>query len=193
MARLEGRGGRNSTSRARAAADGRRRRDAAQVVACLRRLFQAIHRHSKAIQAAVGLSAPQVWALRILAAQPGLSLGELAERMYAHPSTVSGVVERLVARRAVRRAVDRHDRRGVELSLTPTGLKMARSSPLPFQENLRQALESMPAARLQHLRQSLQQIARVTDTERLDAPFFDVDGERDRRRVGAARRPPSAR
>ena len=58
---------------------------------CLRRLFRSVQEYSKAIHRRTGLSSPQLWALQILAAAPGLSLGDLALRMFAHPSTVSGV------------------------------------------------------------------------------------------------------
>ncbi|HSB61993.1 MAG TPA: MarR family transcriptional regulator, partial [Vicinamibacteria bacterium] len=51
--------------------------DAAEVVSYLRRLFKAIQEYSKAVQRRTGLSSPQLWALRILAAEPDLSLGEL--------------------------------------------------------------------------------------------------------------------
>lgn len=148
--------------------------DAAEVVSCLRRLFKAIQEYSKAIQRRVGLSAPQLWALTLLAAEPGLSLGELSERMFAHPSTVSGVVERLVDRGAVRRDVDGEDRRGVRLSLTRSGRHLLRTSPPPVQDGLRRALEGMQAARLRQLRRSLEEIASSTEARRLEAPFFDL-------------------
>ncbi|MBI3932081.1 MAG: MarR family transcriptional regulator [Acidobacteria bacterium] len=152
-----------------------RARDAAGVVRSLRRLFKAIHEYSKAVHGRTGLSGPQLWALTILDAEPGISLGRLADRMFAHPSTVSGIVDRLVDRRAVTRTVDREDRRGIRLSLTPLGRRLLRRSPPPVQAGLSRSLDSMPAAHLRRLRTSLERVARETETDRIEAPFFDLE------------------
>jgi len=172
-------------------------RDAAEVVNNLRRLFKAIQEYSKAIFRRTGLSGPQVWALTILDREPALSLGELAQRIFAHPSTVSGIVDRLEERGAVQRVVDREDRRGIRLSLTPLGRRILRKSPPPVQLGLRQALIAMPASRLRELRRSLEEIVRETAARQVAAAFFEVDapparveGERVKQhgRLGAAHR-----
>lgn len=149
---------------------------------CLRQLFKAIQEHSKAILGKTGMSGPQVWALTILRTEPGLSLGELSERLFAHPSTVSGIVDRLEARGAARRAPDPEDARGLRLFLTPTGRRLLQRSPPPFQHDLRRALEALSAARLRSLRRSLEEVVKATAADKVDAPFFDVEAPRRRRR-----------
>ena len=146
--------------------------DAADVVRSLRRLFKGIHEYSKALQRRSGLSSPQGWALTLLETEPGLSLRDLAERMYAHPSTVSGIMDRLVSRGWVRRETDPRDRRGIRLSLTPAGRRLLRSSPPPVQVALRRALVAMPPSRLRVLRESLEEVARSAELDRVEAPFF---------------------
>lgn len=150
-------------------------RESAEVVNDLRRLFQAIQEHSKAILRKTGLSGPQVWALTILGAEPELSLGELAERLFAHPSTVSGIVDRLEKRGAIRRAIDPLDGRGIRLSLTPLGRRLVKRSPPPFQVALVAALENLPAAQLRQLRKGLERVVRETSIRRFAPPFFDID------------------
>ncbi|MGE0453458.1 MAG: MarR family winged helix-turn-helix transcriptional regulator [Vicinamibacteria bacterium] len=140
----------------------------------LRHLFKAIREYSKAMQRKAGLSSPQAWALRILDDEPGLALGALARRMYSHPSTVCGVVDRMVERGVVAREVNRSDRRGVVLSLTPAGRRLLKASPPPVQVGLARALEAMPSPRLRQLSQTLAEIVRRTEADRLEAPFFDV-------------------
>jgi DNA-binding MarR family transcriptional regulator len=163
-------------ARARGGALSLAERDAADVVRSLRRLVKGLHEYSKALQQRSGLSSPQAWALSIIEAEAeaggGLRLGELAERMYAHPSTVSGIMERLVTRGIVRRETDPRDRRGIRLSLTPAGRRLLKSSPPPIQVGLRRALVAMPPARLRILRASLAQVARVAELDRIEAPFF---------------------
>ena len=166
--------------------------DAAEVINCLRRLFKAIQEYSKAILRRTGLSGPQVWALTVLARENGLSMGELAERLFAHPATVSGIVDRLEARGAVRRGLDPDDRRGVRLSLTPLGRRLLRRSPPPVQLGLRRALEGLPSAQLRGLRRTLEGVVRATAASRVEAPFFDLEPAL-RRAPRAGARPRDAR
>jgi MarR family transcriptional regulator, organic hydroperoxide resistance regulator len=149
--------------------------DVAEVLRLLRRLFRAIHVYSKAILAKAGLSGPQVWALTILAAHPGLSARDLAARMFVHPSTLTGILERLERKGAIERVVNKSDRRGVRLSVTSSGRRVLRATPPPVQVGLTRALETLPARRLRELRRSLERIARETEVQRLRAPFFDVE------------------
>ena len=163
--------------------------DAREVVNNLRRLFKAIQEYSKAILRQTGLSAPQVWVLNVLEGAPGLSLNELSERLFAHPSTVSGIIDRLEERGVVRRERDPADGRGVLLSLTPRGRRMVGSSPPPVQVGLRDALERMPALQLRQLRRSLDHLVRETAARGVEAPFFETDAApRPSRRRSPARR-----
>lgn len=163
----------------RPAAPGRPRpapaADAAEVVNNLRRLFRAIHEYSKAVLGSTGLSGPQLWAMNVLDELPALSLSELSEKLFAHPSTVSGIVDRLAERGAVRRARDPEDGRGVLLSLTPAGRRLVRDSPPPVQVGLSRALETLPRRQLRQLRRSLDHLVRETATRGVEAPFFDSE------------------
>jgi DNA-binding MarR family transcriptional regulator len=149
--------------------------DVAEVVRVLRRLFRAIHEHSKAVLAQSGLSGPQVWALSLLTAHPGLSAGELAERMFVHPSTLTGIIDRLQRKRLITRTVNRSDKRGVHLAATRTGLKLLRRTPPPVQVGLTRALADLPPRKLAELRRSLERIARETEADRVKASFFDME------------------
>ncbi len=150
-------------------------REIAEIVQTLRRLFRAIHEYSKAIQKGSGLSGPQVWALTILNAQAGLSARELAARMFVHPSTVTGIVNRLVRKGAITRTVDSSDRRGVRLSTTRLGGRILKTTPPPVQVGLTRALAALPPRRLRDLRTSLFRIACETEADRVKAPFFDLE------------------
>lgn len=149
--------------------------DVADVVNLLRRLFRGVHRYSKAMLRRTGFSSPQVWALTLIGSDPGVSLRTLSERMFAHPSTVSGVVDRLVERGVVDRSADPRDRRSVCLTLTARGRRALRRCPPPIQDALRQAVAGLPADRRRALRLGLERIARATETDRVKAPFFDLD------------------
>lgn len=179
---MEDEGGRRLHAVRRRRAGATKEQQAAAVVDSLRQLFKAIQEHSKAILGKTGMSGPQVWALTILDREPGLSLGELAGRLFAHPSTVSGIVDRLEARGALRRTTDPKDARGLRLSLTSPGRRLLRKSPPPFQHGLRQALETLSGARLRALRLGLEEVVQATAADKVEAPFFEVEAPNRRRR-----------
>ena len=149
--------------------------DVGEIVQTLRRLFRAIHEYSKAIHKKSGLSGPQVWALTLLETHPGLSAQELAARMFVHPSTVTGIVSRLVHKGAITRTVDSKDRRGVRLTVTRSGRRILKATPPPVQVGLTRALAALAPWRLRALRTSLVRIARDTEADRVKAPFFDLE------------------
>ena len=140
------------------------------MIDALRRLFRATQEYSKAVQSRSGLSAPQLRALQIVDSHPGISIGDLSRQMFAHPSTVSGVVDRLENRGSVQRTVDEEDRRGVRLTLTARGRTMLRKGPEPVQSGLAGALETMPKARLAQLRTSLDEVVTKTEAARAQRP-----------------------
>jgi DNA-binding MarR family transcriptional regulator len=113
--------------------------------------------------------------LTILEHEPGLSHGELAERLYAHRSTVTGIVDRLVDKGVVTRTTDPEDRRGVRLALTTRGKRLIKKSSPPVQLGLRRALERLPSPDLRRLRRTLQSVVQETAAAGMDAPFFDPD------------------
>jgi DNA-binding MarR family transcriptional regulator len=74
----------------------------------------------------LGISGPQRFALRMIGERPGITAGELAAVLHLHPSTVTGIVQRLEARRLVRRASSATDGRVAHLHLTALGSRANR-------------------------------------------------------------------
>jgi DNA-binding MarR family transcriptional regulator len=79
---------------------------------------------SKKMQASIGLTGPQRVTLRVLGRFPGLSAGELARILLVHPSTLTGVLQRLEARKLVKRTLDAADGRRAHLALTAIGRRL---------------------------------------------------------------------
>jgi DNA-binding MarR family transcriptional regulator len=78
------------------------------------------------MRARLGVTGPQRLALRIITQVPGISSSGLAEVLQLHPSTLTGVLARLEARRLIVRRVNRHDRREGLLRVTPSGRALGR-------------------------------------------------------------------
>lgn len=85
------------------------------------RLFQANRGTFFAACTEVGLSPPQVMALRSLRPDDPMPMSELAGLMHCDNSNVTGIVDRLEARGLVSRRPATHDRRVKQLVLTDAG------------------------------------------------------------------------
>lgn len=71
--------------------------------------------------AELGLTTAQLRVISLLRQSPGVTAGELANRLSVTPPTISGIVDRLVKLDLVRREDDRSDRRLVRNVLTEKG------------------------------------------------------------------------
>lgn len=107
---------------------------------CLWAVDHGLQSLSKRMWKQLGLTGPQRLVIRILGARPGLSAGELATVLHVHPSTLTGVLQRLEALRLVRRTVARSDRRRVVLQLTAAGRALDRPMPGTVEWALRRVL-----------------------------------------------------
>jgi DNA-binding MarR family transcriptional regulator len=99
------------------------------VLQFMRLLWAVVHgleRASKRMSREIGVTGPQRLVLRVVGLFPGLSAGDLATILHVHPSTLTGVLQRLVAQRLLARVEDRHDRRRAVLRLTARGTRVNR-------------------------------------------------------------------
>jgi DNA-binding MarR family transcriptional regulator len=69
----------------------------------------------------LGLTMSQLRVLYMLQAAPGTPAGAVAAQLKVRPSTATGIVDRLVRQKLVRRERDDVDRRRVRISLTDKG------------------------------------------------------------------------
>lgn len=84
-------------------------------------LDHALRSRSKLMKREVGVTGPQRLVLRMVGRTPGISAGALAEALHVHPSTLTGVLERLAKRRLLIRKQDPEDARRAVLHLTDRG------------------------------------------------------------------------
>jgi len=140
----------------------------------IRRIVHTLRESSRWTERHLGLSGAQLFVLQKLAESPAVSLNALAARTHTHQSSVSTVVTRLVERGLVRRVRSGMDRRSVELSLSPSGARLAARAPDVPQERLIHGLEQLPLARRRQLASALSELALALDgTDRTPAMFFE--------------------
>ena len=78
---------------------------------------------SKRMIGEIGVTGPQRLVLRVVGLFPGISAGALASVLHIHPSTLTGMLQRLVERRLLERSGDPEDGRRAVLRLTPRGAR----------------------------------------------------------------------
>ena len=130
----------------------------AAVLVALRRIVRYLRIADREVEAALGLSAAQLFVLHSLADAPARSLAELAARTLTDQSSVSTVVARLVARKLVVRTAGA-DRRRAEIRLSAAGERVVQTAPRAPQLQIIAALEAMPARRRTDVREALEHLA----------------------------------
>jgi DNA-binding MarR family transcriptional regulator len=98
--------------------------DVLQFMQLLWAVVHGLERVSKRMTGDIGVTGPQRLVLRVAGLSPGLSAGDLAAVLHVHPSTLTGVLQRLVAQRLLVRSEDPADRRRAVLRLTARGARV---------------------------------------------------------------------
>jgi DNA-binding MarR family transcriptional regulator len=117
---------------------------AEQAMQSVRRLVRALRTGSADSERRHGLSAAKLFALRQIAAAPGQSIAEVAQRAHTTQSSVSEVVARLTELGYVVRYSSTTDRRRAELMVTPLGEAVLRRASETGQEQLTLAFDRLP-------------------------------------------------
>ena len=99
------------------------------VVNGIRRLDRGLRVAARDVQRSTGLSAAQLFVLEQLVKAPGASLNDLAALTLTDRSSVSVVVDRLVASGLASRGTARDDRRRAEVRITPAGRAILNRAP----------------------------------------------------------------
>src|SRR3954471_19609106 len=79
---------------------------------------------SKRMHAELGITGPQRLVLRIVGHHGRISAGALAEVLHIHPSSLTGMLQRLEHAELIRRESDPFDRRRALLELTRKGMRL---------------------------------------------------------------------
>lgn len=126
-------------------------RSVVDVLNGIRRLDRGLRVAAREVQRVTGLSAAQLFVLEQLLKVPGASLNELATLTLTDRSSVSVVVDRLVAAGLASRRLSREDRRRAEVHITAPGRKILdRAPPVPT-DLLLAALRKLSSSRRRSL------------------------------------------
>ena len=150
----------------------RRDKEIADVLDNLRRVFKVVHRYSKRAEKIRGLTGPQVWAMKVLAESAPIRVTDLARRMYLHPSTVVGILDRLEQHSLVARTRSRQDHRVVTISLTAEGRETVSKIPQIAQGLLLNGLKDLSDRDLQTTSEGLRRLVGILGVEGMPPPLL---------------------
>src|SRR5215510_11330828 len=83
------------------------------------RIEHGLQATSKRMESELGITGPQRLVLKVVTRFPGVSAGDLAQILHLHPSTVTGIVQRLIDKRLLLR--ERHPSDTRRVCLRPRG------------------------------------------------------------------------
>ena len=115
------------------------------------------------MQAKFGVTGPQRLVLRIVGTFPGLSAGDLARTLHVHPSTLTGILQRLEARGLLRRLTDPDDARRVQLEITAKGKRLTVPSVGTVESAIKRLMTTWTDSELNVTRRTLTAIAGELD------------------------------
>ena len=133
----------------------------AEIIDNIRRIFQVVHEQAKKAEHEIGLTSPQLWAIKTIADEPQIMVSEIAKRMYLHPATVVGILDRLEKHTLVSRTRSLEDRRVVWVGLTDKGRKLLKKAPEIAQGVLAIGLEQLSQRQLKKIAGSLDAIVDI--------------------------------
>jgi len=118
-----------------------------------------LQKASKRMEGELGITGPQRLVLRVVGQFPGLSAGELAYILRLHPSTITGILQRLVARRLIERERDPADSRRARLHLKPSATVYTRASSGAVEKAVTRALFTAGPTNVRAARKVLAEVA----------------------------------
>ncbi|MDD5106092.1 MAG: MarR family transcriptional regulator [Desulfuromonadaceae bacterium] len=137
----------------------------ADIVDNVRRIFQVLTQQSWKVESETSLTGPQLWVIKILKEAGAMKVSELARRMYLHPATMVGLLDRLEVKGLIKRERSEKDRRVVFINLTEQGFELERKSPEVVQNLLVKGLETLLTEDLKLISDGLDQVVTILGVE----------------------------
>lgn len=137
------------------------------IVDNIRRVFKAVNNQSKKTEHETGLTGPQLWTIKTIACNSPINVKQLADRIFLHPATVVGIIDRLESKGLVVRARSQGDRRNVQIHLTDSGKSLVSKSPEVSQGLLVKGLKGLSSKELENMDRCLNELVRILNAQEL--------------------------
>jgi DNA-binding MarR family transcriptional regulator len=111
-------------------------------------LTHGLESASKRMHAELGVTGPQRLVLRVVGHHGRISAGALARVLCIHPSSLTGMLQRLEQAELIRRESDPLDRRRALIELTRRGMRLNQQRSGTVEATVRRALAKLPKEQL---------------------------------------------
>ena len=142
-----------------------------QVLSFMRLLWAVTHgleSTSKRMLSEMGVTGPQRLVLRIVGQNPDIAPGELARVLHIHPSSLTGLLQRLVTSKLLHRRQDPSDGRRSTLTLSPIGRQINTRRAGTVEAAVQRALATVSPEKLRVVEDVLKALALELDSETQD-------------------------
>jgi MarR family transcriptional regulator, lower aerobic nicotinate degradation pathway regulator len=146
----------------------------------LRTLIASLSRSARAIAADTGVTNAQLFLLRQIGSDGGLSVNQLAEMVHARQNTVSAVLRHLARDGWVEKSVSPTDGRRAVIRLSPAGRRLLRRAPAAPTEQLLAALQSLDPRHRRALTEGLRALVSELELEPDQAPLLFEDARKEK-------------
>jgi DNA-binding MarR family transcriptional regulator len=140
-----------------------------RVLRQFRSVFSSVRKHFQTMEKSAGIGGAPIWAMHLIAKQPGIGVTQLSQAMDVHQSTASNLVRGLVKAGYIISEKSAHDKRVVELYALPDGQKLLKKVPGPYSGVLPQALSELDAQTLLELERNLEALLQRMDIDERSA------------------------
>lgn len=146
-----------------------------RILEAVRRIIRAVDLHSRKLLGEWNLTTPQLVALLHIVKHGPTTVSAISKGIHLSASTIVGILDRLEARGLVERERGTADRRQVFLTASDKGRQVAADAPSPLQEELANALRTLPAEEQAAIAKSLERIVDIMELGHIDAsPILDT-------------------
>lgn len=130
----------------------------------------ALQRTSRRMEVRMGVTGPQRLVLRIVGRFPGIPAGHLAQLLHLHPSTLTGILQRLERQGLLRRRSDPRDGRRILVGLTEKGRAFDVATEGTVESAIRDVLNETSPQKIRAAREVFSSIAKA-----LGAPASELE------------------
>lgn len=139
-----------------------------KIMTSMRELNQSFFQATRKDAETFGITRIQLMVLKIVQQCSNLGMNELADRMHSSPSTVSGIVDRLVQAGLIVRDRPEKDRRSVVLKVTPEGKRLLELTSERIMNRLAPLMQQLSEEDVSHLLRIHGQIVNILQQARED-------------------------
>jgi DNA-binding MarR family transcriptional regulator len=129
----------------------------------IHRIFQIVDLFSRKTIRELGISGPQLWALRTIRDAECTTMSDLYQRIHLHPATVSGIVDKLEEQGLASRHQASNDAAVTELRLTAPGRSLLSKAPEPPRSRLARGIELLAGDELACIHRAVRLLSRILD------------------------------